>query len=57
MADIVAFDVWYDKLKKQAVELFDYSEEDVERFDEKLWKEYYLDGFTPKDALLEENQG
>lgn len=54
MADIVAFEDWYEKLKRQAVELFGYSQQTVDSFDEKFWKEYYLDGFTPKDALQEE---
>ncbi len=53
MADIQPFDEWFAKLKKQAVELFDYTSEKAESLDEKTWKEYYLDGFTPKDALEE----
>ncbi len=53
MADIQPFDEWFAKLKKQAVELLDYTPEKAESFDEKTWKEYYLDGFTPKDALEE----
>jgi len=56
MADIVAFEDWYEKLKQQAVELFNYTPEAVESFDVKFWKEYYLDGFTPKEALQEETQ-
>jgi len=56
VADIVAFEDWYEKLKRQAVELFNYSQEAVDSFDERYWKEYYLDGFTPKDALQEEAQ-
>ena len=57
MADIQPFDEWFAKLKKQAVELFDYTSEKAESLDEKTWKEYYLDGFTPKDALEEELWG
>ena len=56
MADIVPFGDWYEKLKKQAVELFDYTQESVDSFDVNMWKEYYYDGFTPKDALEEENE-
>ena len=55
MADIMPFDEWYAKLKKQAIELFNYTQDDVDKFDESKWREYHLDGFTPKDAL-EENQ-
>ncbi len=56
MADIVPFEDWYEKLKKQAVELFNYTQQSVDSFDEKAWKEYYYDGFTPKDALEEANE-
>lgn len=54
VADIVPFEDWYSKLKIQAMELFHFTAQDVEKFDEKTWREYYLDGFTPKDALEEE---
>lgn len=56
MADIQSFDEWFAKLKKQAVELFGYRPEAADGMDENTWREYYLDGFTPKDAL-EENTG
>ncbi len=53
MADIQPFDEWFAKLRIQAVELSNYSAEDAANLDETIWKEYYLDGFTPKDALEE----
>ncbi|MFA4835620.1 MAG: hypothetical protein WC749_06095 [Dehalococcoidia bacterium] len=57
MADVQPFEEWFAKLKRQAVELFDYTREAAENLDEKTWKEYYLDGFTPKDALKEHSGG
>lgn len=53
MADVPAFEEWFDKLKKQAVEQLGYRDDEARALSEETWKEYYLDGYTPKDALKE----
>ena len=55
MADIQSFEEWFSKLRRQAVELFEYTPEAAAKFDAEKWKEYYLDGFTPKDALQDDS--
>lgn len=49
------FETWKAELKRLAVSEHGYDEECFNTFDWDSWKEYYDDGFTPKDALMEED--
>jgi hypothetical protein len=45
---------WFDLLKKICVEKYEFSKGTIDSFDEGAWQEYWLDGFTAQDAIMED---
>jgi len=48
----VEFDKWMVELKKVAIEKYGFNETEV--FDREAWREYFDDGMTPEQALIED---
>ena len=47
------FDVWFEKLKDLAISKYGYEPEAAETFDSEEYKDFFLQGYTPKEALDE----
>lgn len=47
------FEAWLEDTKKSAVEDFGYSEAEVSAFTAKIWGQYYDQGLTPFESILQ----
>jgi hypothetical protein len=46
---------WVQELKKVAVKRFGFTEHGVKHTDWDAFKDYFIDGYSPKDALTEDS--
>jgi len=47
------FGQWFKELKENAVADFGYTETETSNFSEKSWKQYYEQGLTPFEAVVQ----
>lgn len=48
------FPAWFAELKRLAVAKFGFTKSAVDSFDEVSWGDYFLEGYTPETALVDD---
>lgn len=46
------FEKWFEEVKEAAIEDFGYSQNEVNSFNHKHWREYYDLGLSPFEAIM-----
>lgn len=50
---MVEFDIWFQEIKKVAMDDFGYSDKEVANFDSKNWLQLHTNGLAPYDAVMQ----